>query len=232
MTSIRALSFLVALAATLLITSTASAQRFGFGRTNSLTSLAANDAVQKHLGITGDAATKLNALGDEYRAASQKEFTAIGIDYTAISDLPAAERAVEMRKASEKSADVSRKLTAAFMPKLEQMLTPDQLQRLKQIQLQASGIDQWTEPEAAKEMELSDEQKRKLTDLRNEYNRRQQPLDGDFQQRFGRIRELNNERDNKALELLSANQKAKLDELKGPPFDVSLLGFGRRRGNN
>ena len=210
----------------------ASAQRFGFGRTNTLTSLAANDAVQKHLGIAGDAAAKLSSLGDEYRAASQKEFTALGIDYTAISDLPAAERAVEMRKASEKSADVSRKLNAAFLPKLQQVLAPDQLERLKQIQLQASGIDQWTEPEIAKELDLSDEQKQKLTDLRNEYNHRQQQLDGDFQQRFARIRELNNERDNKALELLTTMQKAKLEELKGPAFDVSQLGFGRRRGNN
>src|SRR5262245_33364438 len=231
MTSIRALSFLMALVATLLVNSTASAQRFGFGRTNTLTSLAANDAVQKHLGIAADGAAKLSALGDEYRAASQKEFMALGIDYTAISDLPAAERAVEMRKASEKSADVSRKLNAAFIPKLQQVLTPDQLERLKQIQLQASGIDQWTEPEIAKELDLTDEQKRKITDLRNEYNRRQQQLDGDFQQRFARIRELNNERDNKALELLSADQQARLTALKGAPFDVSQLGF-RRRGNN
>src|SRR5438128_3412755 len=134
----------------------AAAQRF-FGRsTNSLTSLAANDAVQKHLGITGDAATKLNALGDEYRAASQKEFTALGIDYSALGDLPAAERAVEMRKASEKTAQVTRKLTAEFTPKLEQVLTPDQIERLKQIQLQASGVDLWTEPVIAKELDLSD----------------------------------------------------------------------------
>src|SRR6478672_8986088 len=136
----------------------ASAQRF-FGRsTNSLTSLAANDAVQKHLGVSGDAAAKLNAIGDEYRTASQKEFTALGIDYSALGDLPAAERAVEMRKVNEKTVQVTRKLTAEFTPKLEQLLTPEQLERLKQIQLQASGIDLWTEPAVAKELNLSDEQ--------------------------------------------------------------------------
>jgi len=42
---------------------------------------------------------------------------------------------------------------------------------------------------------------------------------------------LNTERDNKGLELLMADQKAKLTELKGQSFDVSQLGF-RRRGNN
>ena len=231
MNSMRPVPFILALVITVLMAQTASAQRFG-SRTNSLVSLAGTDSVQMHLGIVGDAVGRLNAINDEYRAASQKEFTAVGIDYSAISDLPAAERAVEMRKASEKTAEVNRKLAAAFLPKLLQVLTPDQILRLKQIQLQASGIDVWTEPEFAKELDFTAEQKNKLTELRSEYNRRQQQLDGDFQQRFAKIREINTERDIKALDLLTAAQKAKLTELKGEPFDVNQLGFGRRRGNN
>jgi hypothetical protein len=207
---------------------TASAQRFFGSRTNSLTSLAATESVQKHLGVTGEAVNRLNAINDEYRTAIQKEYTALGIDYSAISDLPAAERAVETRKASEKSADANRKLAAAFLPKLQELLTPDQILRLRQIQLQSSGIDVWMEPETATELDLSKDQQAKLTELRNEYNRRQLQLDGDFQQRFAKIRELNAERDAKALELLTAAQKVKLDELKGAPFDVSQLGFRRR----
>jgi hypothetical protein len=221
----------IVLFGTTLLPQAAFAQRFG-SRTNSLMSLAANEAVQKDIGIAGEAVTRLNAINEEYRNASQKEFTAIGIDYTAISDLPALERAAEMRKATEKTALVNRKLTADFLPKLGEVLQPEQIQRLKQIQLQASGIDVWTEPEIAKELDLSDEQQKKFAELRNDYNRRQQLLDGDFQQRFARIRELNLQRDQLALELLSAEQKAQLTELKGAPFDVSQLGFGRRRGNN
>ena len=198
---------------------TAFAQRFG-SRTNSLMSLAANEAVQKDIGVAGEAAARLNAINDEYRNASQKELTAIGIDYTAISDLPALERAAEMRKATEKTTLVSRKLVAEYLPKLEQVLQPVQIQRLKQIQLQASGIDVWTEPEIAKELDLSAEQQDKLTELKNDYSRRQQSLDGDFQQRFARIREMNLQRDQQALEVLSDEQKGKLNELKGAPFDV------------
>jgi Spy/CpxP family protein refolding chaperone len=224
--------FALALLAPLVLIRPASAQRFFGSRTNSLTSLAANEAVQKDLGVSRDVAGKLNALGDEYRAASQKEFTALGIDYSAVGDLPALERAAEMRKVTEKTAQVNRKLAAEFTPKLAEVLTPEQLQRVRQIQLQASGIDVWTEPDVGKELDLSDDQKQKINELRNEYSRRQQQLDGDFQQRFARIRELNAERDTKALELLTSNQKAKLTELKGAPFDVSQLGFGRRRGNN
>ena len=211
--------------------SPASAQRFG-SRTNSLVSLAANEAVQKHLLISDDTAMRLNSLYDEYRAASQKEFSSLGIDYSAIGDLPAAERAAEMRKVTEKTAGVNRKLMADFLPKLAQICSPEQIGRLKEIQIQASGIDVWTEPEIAKVLDLSEDQKAKLTELRNDYNRRQQQLDGDFQQRFAKIRELNAERDARALTMLTDQQKGKLKELQGAPFDVSQIGFGRRRGNN
>src|SRR5437868_6997345 len=110
----------------LLSARTAFAQR-SFGRSSSLVSIAANDAVQAELGLSGEAAAKLKAIGDDYRSATQKEMTSLGIDYSAISDLPAAERAVESRKASERTAEVNRKLTAEFMPKLAELLSPEQI---------------------------------------------------------------------------------------------------------
>ena len=213
-----------------LISGIASAQRFG-SRSNTLVSLAANEVVQKELGISGDLAAKLDDLNDQYREASQREFSRSGIDFSAIGDLPALERAAEMRKLSEKTAEINRKLTGQFQPKLDELLTPPQIDRLKQIQLQASGIDVWLEPLIAKELDLTDAQRTQLTELRAEYSRRVQQLDGEFQQRFARTRELNAERDKQALDLLSETQRARLKELQGAPFDVSQLGF-RRRGNN
>jgi hypothetical protein len=207
-------------------------QRFGSSRTSSLPSLASYEAVQKELGVAGEAAAKLSALNDEYRAASQKEFTSLGIDYSALGDLPALERAAEMRSMSEKTAAVSRKLAAQFNPRIEAILTPDQLQRLRQIQLQASGIDVWTDPEFAKELALTEAQLSQVAALRSEYSGRQQLLSGDFQQRLAKIRELIAERDRLAIDLLTPPQQEKLTALKGQPFDVSQLSFGRRRGNN
>lgn len=208
----------------------ASAQRFG-SRSNTLVSLAANEAVQKELAISGDATAKLNELNDKYREASQREFSRTGIDFSAISDLPALERAAETRKMSEKTAEIGRKLAAEFQPKLEEVLSSQQIDRLKQIQLQASGLDVWLEPQWLKELDLSDAQQSQLTALRAEYSRRVDRLDGDFQQRFTRTRELNAERNKHALDLLNDSQRAKLNELQGAPFDVTQLGF-RRRGNN
>lgn len=223
-------SFLLAFCFCVGLINIAQAQRSG-SRTNTLVSIAANEAVQKELGIGSEAAGKLNELRDEYSNASQKEFTKLGIDFTAISDLPALERAAEMRKVTEKTAEVNRTLIATFMPKLEQLLSSEQIARLKQIQLQAAGIEVWTEAVWAKELDLSEVQKSQLAELRNEYRRRVDQLDGDFTVRITKTREINIERDNKALELLNDAQKAKLAELKGKPFDVSQLGF-RRRGNN
>jgi hypothetical protein len=184
--------------------------------------------VQKDLGVGGDIGGKLSDLYDAYRNASDREFKAQGFDNDALRDLPALERAAEMRRVNEKSAEVNRSLTAKFLPKLEELLTSDQIARLKQIQLQASGIEAWLEPLLSKELDLSDAQQTQLTELRNEYSRRQQQLDGDFQQRFARIREMNTERDAMALDVLNDAQKAKLAELKGKPFDVSQLSLRRR----
>src|SRR6478736_4322453 len=213
----------IAFAISPLFTLTANAQ-FGFsGRTNSLVSLARYDAVQKDLGVNSEVAGKLGELYDAYRNSSDREFKAQGFDNDALRDLPALERAAEMRKVNEKSAEVNRNLAARYLPKLEELQTGEQIARLKQIQLQANGIEVWLEPLVAKELDLSEEQKTQLSELRNEYNRRQQQLDGDFQQRFARIRELNTERDAQAMTVLSEGQKAKLAELKGQPFDVSQL---------
>jgi hypothetical protein len=214
-----------------LATQPAFAQRFFGSRSNSLVSLAANEVVQKDIGVNGDLAAKLEALNDEYRNASQKEFSATGIDFSAVSDLPALERAAEMRKITEKTSTVNRKLATVFLPKLQELLTTEQIQRLKQIQLQANGVDSWLEPEFVKELDLTAEQSAKLVEIRAEYSRRQQQLEGDFTQRIVKSRELNAERDNRALGHLTDQQKGRLAELKGSEFDVSQLGL-RRRGNN
>src|SRR5438067_8811371 len=95
-----------------LVSQTALAQRSS-SRPSSLVSVAANEAVQKHLNLPAEAVGRLNAINDDCRAAVDKALAAVGIDYFAIRDLPAAERVAEMRKASE----VNRKLAAAYLPK-------------------------------------------------------------------------------------------------------------------
>lgn len=227
----RAVFWLIVFASAGLLAPPAWAQRLG-SRSMSLPSLVGYEAVLRDLRVDEETAGRLRGLADEYRSAVQREMTALNIDYAAISDLPALERAAEMRKVNAQTAEVNRRLTEQFVPRLKVLLAPEQFERLKQIHLQAAGVDAWTEPPLAATLKLTPQQEQELAALRDEYLRRQQSLQGDFLQRFARIRELNSERDAKALELLTPEQRDTLARLQGAPFDVSQLTFGRgRRGN-
>jgi hypothetical protein len=205
----------------------------GFGPGGNLLTLATNEAVQKELGIGADLAAKLTSLRDDYRAAIQKEYQTAGIDFQNFQNLSADER----QKVMAKMTEINTKLNEEFTPQLAKLLSADQMVRLKQIQIQAQGATALTaNPEVAKELNLSEEQQRKLSDLQAEFLRRQRDLfaSGDPQERLAKMRELSSERDAKMLAVLTDEQKQKFTALKGEPFDVSQLGFGGRgrRGNN
>jgi hypothetical protein len=205
------------------------AQRSLFGRSqNTLVGLAANEAVQKDLGCSQYEMNKLRDLQDRYRRVSQEELSGLGISFQNFRSLSDEQR----NAASAKMGEVYARKAAEFAPRLKELLSPDQLKRLRQIQIQAAGIDALLEPEMVADLQLSEEQKTSLTALRDEYSRRTQGLfrgDGDQGDRSARTREIEEERDRKAGEVLTSLQREKLIELQGEPFDVSQI--RSRRGN-
>lgn len=233
MKTLRTLFSTLALALTLLlIASPLTAQQrgrgggFGFGGGGGLVTTASNEAVQKDIGLSGDASGKLRELRDDYTAAIRKEYETGGISFQNMTD--------ETRR---KMAEINRKLADEFNPKVKTLVSADQFKRIQQIQLQSSlrftGASALTTPEVAGELKLSDEQKTKLNELGAEYGRRSRDLGGDAStESRAKLRE---EFTTKTHELLSADQKSALEKLKGPEFDVTQLGFGGRggrRGNN
>jgi len=237
-------SYVAALALIALVAAAAEAQQgkgrggfgFGFGgQSRGLVSLAANEAVQKDLGLSGDIVGKLNTLRDDQRAAQQKEYTAANISFEGFQDLSNEERQKRIAKMNE----VNAKLNEEFMPKLKELLSADQMKRLKQIHVQEQGAGALTNADVAAELALTAEQKTKLAEVQAEFGRKQRELftgggGGDQQERFAKFRELNSEREKKSLEVLTAEQKTKYEALKGSPFDVSQLNAGGRgrRGKN
>jgi Spy/CpxP family protein refolding chaperone len=230
----------------LLVVATASAQEqgrrgrggfgFGFGRgQQSLVSLASQEPVQKDLGLSADAVSKVSSLNEEYRAAQRKEMEGISFPQN-FRDLPENERAARIEEYTKKTTEATAKLNTEFTPKLKTIVGDDGLKRLKQIQLQSQGAAGLTNADVAAELKINDEQKKKLADVDAEYNTKVRALgrDGDDQERAAKQRELRTERDTKALAVLTPEQKEKYNALKGPAFDVSTLrtGFGGRRGNN
>lgn len=240
---------LVCVALVLAVTTTAMAQAQGqrrgggfgaFGaRGQSLVGLAAQEPVQKDLGLSADLVTKITSLNDDYRAAVTKEGEANPFPQ-GIRDLPEAERTAKMAEYAKKQTEITAKLNGEFTPKLQAIVGADGVKRLKQIQIQSQGAAALANADVVSELKLTDEQKKKVADLVTEYATKVQGAftpggGGNFQEAAAKIREINKERDEKAVAILTDEQKTKFTALKGQAFDVSTLrtGFGGgRRGNN
>ncbi|HMC10109.1 MAG TPA: hypothetical protein VKH44_02420 [Pirellulaceae bacterium] len=200
----------------------------GAGATNAVT-IAANEAVQKELGISADLAAKLATLRDDYRAAVQKEYQTAGINPQDFQNLAAEQR--------QKMIEIAAKLNAEFNPKVKDLVATDPFKRLRQIELQANfrnlGPGALLTSDVAAELKLTDDQKKTLADLNTEFGRKQRELftggGGGGGDAFTKLRE---ERTAKTMEVLNVEQKEKLKALQGNTFDVSQLGGGRRGKGN
>jgi Spy/CpxP family protein refolding chaperone len=208
--------------------------RGGFGRTQSLFSLAGNEAVQKEIGLTD--AAKVEALEDEYRDAMQAELASAGVSFDGIRDLPEAERNAKIRELSTKSAEAAKKVGDKLEPKLKEALTAEQFKRLGEIKIQANGIASLSEATVVKELGLSDEQQKKIAAIRDEGDKATRELFAsageNFREAMTKVREANAKTLAQATDVLDAGQKEKFAALKGKPFDTAQLQGRGRRGNN
>ncbi len=103
---------------------------FGGGGTSSL-ALAANEAVQKELNLNDEQVGDIKSLGEKVREEMQPLFAG-GFGGRDQSE-------EERTKAREKMTEGMKKVNDKFQPKLNELLEPAQRDRLKQIQIQASG---------------------------------------------------------------------------------------------
>ena len=107
--------------------------------------------------------------------------------------------------------------------KIAGLLSPEQLARLKQIRVQALGAGVLMDESIAKELSVTDDQVTKLQSAMREM--RQGGGGGG-----GNPGEMRAKMTAKAMEILNADQKAKLEALKGPAFDISKLQMRGPRG--
>src|SRR4051794_1096381 len=105
---------------------------------------------------------------------------------------------------------------------VEKILKPEQMTRLHQIARQQGGPSAYLRAENAKDLSLTDEQKKKLKDITDELQKDTMAL---FQGGFSaetreKMTMLNKEASEKAGEVLTAEQKSKWKELTGEPYTV------------
>jgi hypothetical protein len=232
------------------LASAAQAQQQGpdggvLGREPTLFLLVRNKAIQKEIGL--DDASKVLAIANEFTDAMRTVRESADLGSEQLRDLPPAERSAKMREQLANCAEVKEKVTEMLEPKLKEALTAEQFARIKEIKVQAAGVAALAHADVAKGLGLSDEQQKKIADIRAEGNKSISDLNpfrqgaqrnGNIQETPAKVREIHAATLPKATDVLDAGQKEKFAAMKGKPFDVAQLTAGGRggqrgrRGNN
>jgi Spy/CpxP family protein refolding chaperone len=234
----------VALAVVLMVADTSLAQRQGRGGRGGFGGrgmmgdpgmmLLANEAVQKELELVGDQKDAIEKLSEDTRAQMRELFQGG-------QDLSPEERREQFEKNREKMTEI----TKATQTKLNTILLPNQVERLKQLNLQLSGLRALDNEEVAKALNITDDQKSKLTAVREEGGEKMrelfqggQDLSPDerreqFEKNREKMTELRKEQEEKTLAVLTPEQKEQFEKMKGEKFEfpeemTRFGGFGGR----
>lgn len=204
----------------------ASAQRGGgggrgFGRLFNGTAkaqLATLDEVQSDLKLTDEQKTQIADINDKLREERRGLF---GSGFGQFNQIRA-----DMDKLNrEASAEVDAKLDDT------------QKQRLQEIAIQVNGAAALNDPSVVEQLNLSDEQKKKLEEVRADNSKAVEDAMSDFgdlsrEERRDKFRTLSETSDSNLLGVLTDEQKKNFDEMKGTEIDVDLSPlFGRGRPN-
>src|SRR5262249_1588750 len=131
----------------------------------------------------------------------------------------AAGKAIKLGEAERKEAFV--KLLKENDKFLADTLSEKQSKRLHQITMQFAALTYLTKPEMVKDLKLSDEQVKKFKDLQGESRKALVNLiqAKDRTGKSEKLAKLREETRTKILAVLTDEQKAKVRELAGPPFE-------------
>jgi hypothetical protein len=172
--------------------------------------LLANKGVQKEIKATDDQVSKLEAFAEEMRGKSREAFQGL-------QDLSDDERRAKMQ-------EVGRKMQEDLRKGLTDILKPDQVKRFEQIQLQAQGAQAFATPRVQEALKLTDDQKAKINTITQESMAASreafQSAGDDRQAAMQKITEIRKQANEKAVNVLTAPQKAQWKEMTGDPYEV------------
>lgn len=134
----------------------------------------------------------------------------------------------------QKAFEEFRKKAEEAGKKAKEVLTADQVKRLREIYVQLAGVQALNNPEIAAALKFTEDQKKQLTTINDENGAKAREIgfgEGSREKR----EELRKETEGKILAVLTADQKKQLEEMKGAKVDIDRTQlFPRRRpgGNN
>lgn len=190
--------------------------RGGFGVGVGMASLVTNEGVQKELKLADDQAGKAKEIADKLREKHKGEFAAA-------FKLDGEERRTKMQ-------EILKTFNEETAKELGTVLKPEQIKRLKQIELQQRGSRAFEDQEVVAGLKISDDQKAKLKALGEESGKQMREIfqgaQGHREEAAKKFQALRKETMDKALAVLSDDQKKAWKELTGEPFEVK---FERRQ---
>lgn len=159
--------------------------------------------VREDLGLSAEQITKLRELSGQYSEKTRPTTADL-------RQLSPDERGQRLNERQEKVEAVGRE----YMPQLQELLTAEQMQRLKQIDYQFFAGGAVFQDEVAKTLRLTPEQQTKVDEL-------YKSLSVSLAERSAEERR--KLRDKSISEILTAEQNKQFAQLQGKPFDVAKL---------
>ena len=145
----------------------------------------------------------------------------------------------------EKMRKQREEFEAKAVSQLDEVLFPEQMERLKQIEIQVAGVRALMIKHVAEELKLTAAQQKELEDVSEKVGQemmskmRELFQSGDRENIREKMEEARKESEEKLLNVLTSEQKSKFEKMKGEPFempDFGRGGFGRggrgRGGDN
>jgi Spy/CpxP family protein refolding chaperone len=176
------------------------------------------------LKLTEDQKSKLQELSDRTMESMREKMQALRDELQGSSP----------EEGREKMQAAMKELADATYKDLKSILDEGQYARYHQINLQAMGVDAFSQKEVQDKLKITDDQKQKIeslgADLREELRGLRDEFQNDFQGMMQKSRELRAAALAKVTELLTEDQKGAWKELTGKPFTMPPFQF-RGRGN-
>jgi len=185
-----------------------------------------SEKVQKELELVDDQREQLKKIGEEARTEMRALFSGM-------RDLGSEERRAKFQELRPKLEERQK----AIREKVNEILLPQQRDRLKEISIQLRGASALADSEVAEALAITEEQKTKLAELREEVQTEMRDAwrsareGADRDAARAKMAEIEKRVTEKVEAVLTSEQREKLEKLKGKKADIDrseLRGRGRR----
>ncbi len=196
-----------------------------------------SEQVQKELKLTDKQKEQLQKLAEDTRGDFRERFRGL-------EGLSREEREKKLEEMREEMQKEAAKRAESMKKQLAEILDQDQLKRLRQIGLQQAGPAALMQPAVAEAVGLTEKQKEEIQEIQRKTQEKSQSLwqearggnredrGAQFEQLRQKSREIREEGEKQAMAVLKPEQKQKLGEMMGEPFELERPQFGRPQGGD